>query len=84
MTVSVQVRTGGAVQPLSDSFTIAYQDTLSTTPETIHEGSPSEIQYFRSRPDLRPPVVTVTASSPPWRPAICSPRRMTGRGRAGR
>jgi hypothetical protein len=64
VTVSAQVRTGGAVQPLLDSFTIAYEDPLSTTPETVHEGSPSEIQYFRSRPDLRPPTVTVTASSP--------------------
>ena len=38
VTVSAQVRTGGAVQPLLDSFTIAYQDTLTTTPETIHTG----------------------------------------------
>jgi arylsulfotransferase ASST len=64
VTVSGQLRTGGAVQPLLDSFTIAYQDTLSTTPETVHAGSASEIQGFRSRPDLRPPTVTVTASSP--------------------
>jgi Arylsulfotransferase (ASST) len=64
VTVSAQLRTGGTVQPLSDSFTIAYQDTLTTTPETVHSGSAGEIQSFRSRPDLRPPTVTVTASSP--------------------
>ena len=64
VTVSARVRTGTAVQPLLDSFTIAYQDTLTTTPETVHPGSPSEIQGFRSRPDLQPPTVTVTASSP--------------------
>jgi Arylsulfotransferase (ASST) len=64
VTVSGQLRTGTAVQPLLDSFTIAYQDTLTTTPETVHAGSASEIQGFRSRPDLRPPSVTVTASSP--------------------
>jgi hypothetical protein len=65
VTVSAQVRPGGgAVQPLSDSFTIAYQDTLTTTPETLHPGSASEIQAFRSRPDLQPPMVTVSASSP--------------------
>jgi hypothetical protein len=68
VTVNAQVRTGGAVQPLSDSFTIAYQDSLTTTPETVHEGNPSEIQYFRSRPDLQPPTVTVTASSPAVEP----------------
>jgi Arylsulfotransferase (ASST) len=64
VTVSAQLRTGAAVQPLLDRFAIAYQDTLTTTPETIHRGSPSEIQGFRSRRDLRPPTVTVTASSP--------------------
>ena len=55
---------GGAVQPLFDQFQVAHQDTISSTPETIHAGSPSEIQSFRSRPDLRPPVLTVTAQSP--------------------
>jgi hypothetical protein len=83
VTVSAQVRTGGAVQPLSDSFTIAYQDTLSTTPETIHEGSPSEIQYFRSRPDLRPPVLTVTASSPAVAPGDLFTAPYDGPGQSG-
>jgi hypothetical protein len=64
VTVSAQLRIGGAVQPLSDRFGIARQDALTTTPETIHPGSPSDVQYFRSRPDLRPPTVTVTAQSP--------------------
>jgi len=64
VTVSGQLRTGAAVQPLLDRFTIAYQDTLTRTPETVHPGSASEIQGFRSRPDLQPPAVTVTASSP--------------------
>jgi len=64
VTVTAQLRAGGAVQPLLDSFTIAYQDTLTSTPETLHPGSPSDIQGFRSRPDLQPPVLTVTASSP--------------------
>jgi hypothetical protein len=63
VTVNAQLRTGGAVQPLLDQFTIAYQDVLTTTPETIHPGSTNQIQGFRSRPDLRPPTVTVTASS---------------------
>jgi hypothetical protein len=64
VTVSAQLHTGAGVQPLSDRFTIAYQDAISSTPETIHPGGPSEIQSFRSRPDLRPPVLTVTARSP--------------------
>jgi hypothetical protein len=64
VTVSGQLRSAGGVQPLLDRFTVAYQDTLTTTPETVHSGAPSEIQRFRSRPDLQPPAVTVTASSP--------------------
>ena len=64
MTVHAQLHSGGTVQPLSDQFAIARQDTISSTPETIHAGSPSEIQSFRSRPDLRPPVLSVTARSP--------------------
>jgi hypothetical protein len=83
VTVSGQVRTGGAVQPLSDSFTIANQDPLSTTPETVHEGSPSEIQYFRSRPDLRPPLVTVTASSPAVAPGDLFAAPYDGPGQSG-
>jgi hypothetical protein len=83
VTVSAQVRTGGAVQPLSDSFTIAYEDPLSTTPETVHEGSPSEIQYFRSRPDLRPPTVTVTADSPAVAPGDLFAAPYDGPGQSG-
>jgi Arylsulfotransferase (ASST) len=65
VTVRAQLHSGGsAVQPLFDQFQVARQDAISSTPETIHPGGPSEIQSFRSRPDLRPPVLTVTASSP--------------------
>jgi len=64
VTVKAQLQSAdGAVQPLLDSFTIAYQDAISSTPETIHPGGPRDVQGFRSRPDLRPPTVTVTASS---------------------
>jgi Arylsulfotransferase (ASST) len=64
VTVRAQLRTGTTVQPLFDQFQVAHEDAISSTPETIHTGSPSEIQSFRSRPDLRPPVLSVTASSP--------------------
>jgi hypothetical protein len=83
VTVSAQVRTGGAVQPLSDSFTIAYQDPLTTTPETIHNASSSEVQVFRSRPDLRPPAVTVTASSPAVAPGDMFVAPYSGPGQSG-
>jgi Arylsulfotransferase (ASST) len=64
VTVRAQLRSGGAVQSLSDQFAIAHQDAISSTPETIYSGSPAEIQSFRSRSDLRPPVLSVTARSP--------------------
>lgn len=83
VTVSAQVVAGATVQPLSDSFTIAYQDPLSTTPETVHEGNPSEIQYFHTRPDLRPPTVTVTASSPATAPGEIFTAPYDGPGQSG-
>ena len=64
VTVRAQLHSGGTVQLLSDQFTIAHQDAISSTPETIHSGSPNEIQSFRTRLDLRPPTLAVTARSP--------------------
>ncbi len=64
VTVRAQLHSGGTVQPLSDQFTIAHQDVISSTPETIHSAGPSEIQSFRTRSDLRPPTLAVTARSP--------------------
>ncbi len=43
---------------------IAEQDAITTTPGRIHGGTASQEQSFLSRPDLHPPTVTVTASSP--------------------
>jgi hypothetical protein len=64
VTVHAQLHVNGAVLPLTDEFAIAEADPISSTPETIHAGSAAEVQRFASRPDLRPPKVTVGASSP--------------------
>ena len=64
VTVRARVRADGREQPLLDRFAIAHEDAISSTPEPIYGGSPSEIQSFRSRPDLHPPVLTVTTDSP--------------------
>ena len=83
----VQVRAtidaGGARQLVTDEFAVAQQDELTRTPETIHGGSASEVQRFRSRPDLRPPFVTVTASSPAVAPGDVFVAPYTGPGQAG-
>jgi hypothetical protein len=64
VTVRARARINGSEQPLLDQFAVASEDVISSTPETIHPGSSAEVQSFRSRPDLRPPLLTVTAASP--------------------
>ena len=64
VTVRARVGSGSRTQLILDRFAISTQDSISTTPEAIHPGSPAEVQSFHSRPDLQPPVVTVSASSP--------------------
>jgi len=83
VTVHAQLRAGGAARRLFDQFAIAHQDSISSTPETIHPGGPNEVQGFRSRPDLRPPTVTVTAQSPAVAPGDEFVAPYTGPGQAG-
>jgi len=64
VTVRVVLHLGAAAKTLTDEFVIASQDAITTTPGTIHAGTAAEQQNFHSRPDLHPPVVTVTAQSP--------------------
>jgi hypothetical protein len=83
VTVRARLHAGAAVRQLFDQFAIAHEDPISTTPETIHPGGPSEIQSFRSRPDLRPPAVTVTVRSPAATPGEEFLAPYTGPGQAG-
>ena len=62
--VRARRRVGRSVEALYDQFAIARQDAITSTPERVYPGSSAEVQSFRSRPDLQPPMVTVTASSP--------------------
>jgi Arylsulfotransferase (ASST) len=64
VSVYVRLRVRAAVHRLHYRFAIADQDSISSTPEAIHPGGELVVQSFRSRPDLRPPTVTVTAQSP--------------------
>jgi hypothetical protein len=64
VTVRARLQLGGRSSPLLDQFVIARENHISSTPERIFAGRASEAQSFRSRPDLHPPVVRVTASSP--------------------
>ena len=64
VTVRARVQVGHSGRSLVDEFVIAHEDQITTTPKSAHPGSAAEIQEFHSRPDLQPPVVTVTAQSP--------------------
>ncbi|HEX8714343.1 MAG TPA: arylsulfotransferase family protein, partial [Solirubrobacteraceae bacterium] len=81
--VRAAVASGGSTRAVGDEFTVAEQDPLTTTPETIHAGRASEAQSFASRPDLHPPAVTVTASSPAVAPGYEFAAPYTGPGQAG-
>ena len=83
VSVHARVRVGGSTRTLSYQFGVSSEDTISTSPETIHPGSAAEIQGFRSRPDLRPPTVSVTASSPAAAPGDVFVAPYTGPGQAG-
>jgi Arylsulfotransferase (ASST) len=64
VSVRLSLRSGGQARRLAFSFAVAREDAISTTPETGHRPSPRAVQSFRSRPDLHPPTVAVSASSP--------------------
>jgi Arylsulfotransferase (ASST) len=83
VTVHARLRSGAGVQRIVDQFGIATQDSITTTPEAIHPGSATEVQSFHSRPDLQPPVVTVTASSPSVAPGEEFVAPYSGPGEAG-
>jgi hypothetical protein len=83
VTVRAVARVGGAWRPISDVFAIARPNAISSTPETIHAGSASQEQRFRSRPDLRPPVLSVTTSSPAAGAGDIFAAPYTGPGQAG-
>jgi hypothetical protein len=64
VTVRARALVGGAERPLLDEFRIETIDTISTTPARSQAPSSAQEQHFNSRPDLQPPLVTVTSSSP--------------------
>jgi Arylsulfotransferase (ASST) len=83
VTVAARARIGGAWRSILDVFVTATPDAISSTPEAIHSGSVSQVQGFHSRHDLRPPVVTVTASSPAVAPGDLFVAPYGGPGQAG-
>ncbi len=64
VTVRARVRVGRSERALLDEFQVASQDQISSTPRNTAPGNPAGVQGFHSRPELEPPIVTVTAQSP--------------------
>lgn len=64
VTVRARLQAGRSARSVLDEFVIAHEDKITTTPKSARPGSTAEVQGFHSRPDLQPPVVTVTAQSP--------------------
>jgi hypothetical protein len=83
VTVRARVKVGSSTRAILDTFVVARPDAISRTPERIHPGTAAEEQRFRSRPDLRPPIVTVTASSPAAAPGEVFVAPYGGPGQAG-
>ena len=67
VSVHAALRNGDSTTPFGWHFTIAEVDAVSRSLETPPPPPPpprqSELQHFVSRPDLKPPTVTLTANS---------------------
>jgi hypothetical protein len=83
VTVHARVRAGGSVKEISDVFAIAHEDHITSTPAPTFPGSAAEVQSFQSRPELHPPVLTVTANSPAVAPGDEFVAPYAGPGQAG-
>jgi hypothetical protein len=83
VTVRARLGAGRSARSLLDEFVIAHEDPITTTPKSITPGIAAEIQGFHSRPDLQPPVVTVTAQSPAVAPGDLFVAPYAGPGQAG-
>jgi len=85
-TVSVRgrVSSAGAVHPFSFSFTVARHDTIPyAKPSVKPPGKSGEVQTFHSQPGMRPPVVSVTSSSPQQSPGYVFAAPYSGPGQDG-
>jgi hypothetical protein len=84
VTVSGSVRAGSRSQRFAYSFVVARPDVLPhTTPHPPSGRDPHEVQHFRSRADLQPPALVVTARSPQTAPGYIFASPYSGPGKPG-
>jgi hypothetical protein len=83
VTVRARLRGQRAARTLVDRFVTSEPDAITETPERDRAGNGREVQVFHSRADMRPPTVTVTASSPQAAPGEIFTAPYDGPGQAG-
>jgi hypothetical protein len=84
VTVSGQVRRGGAEVPFSYRFTVSQPDPIPHVPPGQPAAArPGEVRSFHSRPGLHPPTTTVTVNGPGVAPGYVLATPYAGPGQAG-
>jgi hypothetical protein len=76
--------TAGGVRRFAYRFTVGYPDPIKYVAATPSPGAkPGEVQSFHSQPNLRPPAVSVTSSSPARRQGYIFAAPYNGPGQTG-
>jgi Arylsulfotransferase (ASST) len=84
VTVSGNVSAGSRPQRFAYQFVVATMDRLPYSAPTLPSGrDPGEVQHFRSRPDLKPPVIAVSARSSQTAPGEVFAAPYSGPGPSG-
>ncbi len=83
VTVHGKVTRGGKTVPFAFHFTIALRDPIGHPSSTAMAGKASQLYSFHSRPDLRPPLVTVDTSAPGQAPGYIFAAPYAGVGQQG-
>ncbi|HSZ14001.1 MAG TPA: arylsulfotransferase family protein [Solirubrobacteraceae bacterium] len=85
VTVRGSIRAGTRAQPFAYHFVVAHQDPIdyaaAAAPSTSHDYN--EMQHFRSRPELEPPALQVSASSAQATPGYVFAAPYNGPGPSG-
>jgi hypothetical protein len=85
VTVRGSVRAGRGTQRFAFRFAVALQDTAiyAAAAHVSQARDQNDMQHFQSRPQLLPPVVTVTARSPAAAPGLLFAAPYSGPGPSG-
>jgi len=85
VTVRGSVKIGARTQPFAYHFTVAHQDPVDydAAAAASQPRDYNEMQHFRSRPELEPPAIVVSASSAQSAPGDVFAAPYNGPGRSG-